>query len=277
LGVLFAALAVLSVADFLIAIIIPGLLMAFFYASYVIIRSWLQPSVAPIYDVPSAPLSEKLMAAVKYILPLAGVVFLVTGVIFVGIATPTEAAATGAIGALILTACYGRLNWIVFKSSVSTTIQISGMMLLIITGAKTFSQILAFSGASAGMIGFVMGLTLAPILVIIMMQVIILFMGMFFDTVSIMMITIPIFFPIVKALGYDPLWFGVLFLLNIEMSVTTPPFGLSLYVMKGVAPPDTTMADIIRAALPFLGLDALAMALMMVFPQIVLWLPSVMK
>ena len=188
-----------------------------------------------------------------------------------------EAAATGAIGALVLTACYGRLNWVVFKSSIASTIEISGMMLLIITGAKTFSQILAFSGASNGMIGFVMDLPLEPILVIIMMQIIILFMGMFFDTVSIMMITIPIFFPVVTTLGYNPLWFGVLFLLNIEMSVTTPPFGLSLYVMKGVAPPDTTMADIIRAALPFLGLDVVVMALMMVFPQIVLWLPAVMK
>lgn len=276
LGVLFAALAVLSIADFLIAIILPGLMMAFFYASYVLIRCWIQPAVAPIYQVPPTPLSEKIASTLKYVLPLAGIVFMVTGVIFVGVATPTEAAATGVIGALILTVCYRRLTWPVFKESVSSTIEISGMMLLIITGAKTFSQILAFSGASRGMIEYVMGLHLTPILVIIMMQVVILFMGMFFDTVSIMMITIPIFFPIVTTFGYNPLWFGVMFLLNIEMSVTTPPFGLSLYVMKGVAPPDTTMSDIIWAALPFLGLDVIVMALMMAFPQIVLWLPAMM-
>ncbi len=193
-----------------------------------------------------------------------------------GIATPTEAAATGAIGAFVLTACYGRLNWKVAKESIAHTLEISGMMLLIITGAKTFSQILAFSGASNGMIQFVLGLPLAPIMIIIMMQLIILFMGMFFDTVSIMMITIPVFFPIVTALGFDPLWFGVMFLLNIEMSVTTPPFGLSLYVMKGVSSSDTTMGDVIRAALPFLGVDGIVMALMLAFPQLVLWLPGTM-
>ena len=161
--------------------------------------------------------------------------------------------------------------------SFSSTIQISGMMLLIITGAKTFSQILAFSGASKGMIDFVLGAQVTPIMIIIIMQLIILFMGMFFDTVSIMMITIPIFFPIVEALGLDSLWFGVMFLLNIEMSMTTPPFGLSLYVMKGVAPEGTTLGDVISSGFPFLVVDAIVMALMLIFPQIVLWLPNVMK
>jgi len=277
LGVLFAALAVLSVADFLIAIIIPGLLMALLYATYIVIRCYLQPSVAPAYQVPPTPLSVRLKAAAKHILPLAAIIFLVTGVIFVGIATPTEAAATGAIGAFILAACYGRLHWQVAKQSIVHTLEISGMMLLIITGAKTFSQILAFSGASRGMIEFVLGIPLAPIMIILMMQVIILFMGMFFDTVSIMMITIPVFFPIVQSLGFNPLWFGVMFLLNIEMSVTTPPFGLSLFVMKGVSSPDTTMGDVIRAALPFLGVDAIVMGLMLAFPRLVLWLPGVMR
>ena len=277
LGVLFAALAMLSVADFLVGIIIPGLLMASLYASYVFARCLLQPHLAPPYKVGFVPLSAKIIATVKYVLPLTSIIFLVTGVIFVGIATPTEAAATGAIGAFILTACYKRLKWKMVLQSFSSTIQISGMMLLIITGAKTFSQILAFSGASKGMIDFVLGAQVTPIIIIIIMQLIILFMGMFFDTVSIMMITIPIFFPIVEALGLDSLWFGVMFLLNIEMSMTTPPFGLSLYVMKGVAPEGTTLGDVISSAFPFLVVDAIVMALMLIFPQIVLWLPNVMK
>ena len=276
LGVLFAAIAVLSIADFLIAIIIPGFLLAFLYCVYVVIRCLAQPSIAPPYGVPAVPFSEKIRAGIKYILPLGGIIFLVTGVIFVGVATPTEAAATGAAGAFLLSACYRKLNWRVIRESVGSTVMISGMMLLVMTGAKTFSQILAFSGASSGMMDFLINIPMHPILVVIMMQVITLFMGMFFDTVSIMMITVPIFFPIIAGLGYDPLWFGVIFLLNIEMSVTTPPFGLSLFVMKGVAPRDTTMGDIIKAALPFLGLDAVVMALMLAFPRIVLWLPGMM-
>jgi len=277
LGVLFAAIAVLSVGDFLIAIIIPGLLLAFLYSTYIIIRCYLQPSVAPIYNVPACPFQEKILSVSKYVLPLVGIIFLVTGVIFLGIATPTEAAATGALGSFILVAFYNRLTWQLVKESVSQTILISGMMMLIITGATTFSQILAFSGASAGMITFVMKIPLAPIFIIMAMMIIVLFMGMFFETVSIMMITVPIFFPIVKAFGYDPLWFGVMYLLNIEMSVTTPPFGLSLYVMKGVAPQGTTIKDVVLAALPFLGVDLVVMALMLIFPQIVLWLPGIMK
>jgi len=277
LGVLFASIAMLSVADFLIAIIIPGLLMAIFYALYVLLRCLIQPNLAPPYRVAHVPLSEKFTATLKYVLPLILIIFLVTGVIFVGIATPTEAAATGAIGALILTACYKRLSWGLIKKSLTGTMQISGMMLLIITGAKTFSQILAFSGASNGMIEFVLSVQVSPMLIIIIMQLIILFMGMFFDTVSIMMITVPIFFPIIGAFGLNQLWFGVMFLLNIEMSMTTPPFGLSLYVMKGVAPEGTTLGDVIRSAVPFLIVDAIVMVLMLFFPQIVLWLPNVMK
>jgi len=223
------------------------------------------------------PLSEKITATLKYILPLFLIIFLVTGVIFVGIATPTEAAATGAIGALILTACYKRLTWGLIRHALKDTMLISGMMLLIITGAKTFSQILAFSGASTGMIEFVLSAKVSPMLVIIIMQLIILFMGMFFDTVSIMMITVPIFFPIIGAFGLSQLWFGVMFLLNIEMSMTTPPFGLSLFVMKGVAPEGTTLGDVIRSGFPFLVVDAIVMVLMLLFPQIVLWLPNVVK
>jgi tripartite ATP-independent transporter DctM subunit len=276
LGVLFAAIAVVSVGDFLIAIIIPGLLLAILYSAYIIIRCYLQPSVAPVYDVSACPFREKALSVAKYVLPLVGIIFLVTGVIFLGIATPTEAAATGALGAFVLVAFYKRFSWNLIKRSVSETILISGMMLLIIAGATTFSMVLAFSGASSGMIQFVMKIPLPPIFIIIVMMIIILFMGMFFETVSIMMITVPIFFPIVKALGFDPLWFGVMYLLNIEMSVTTPPFGLSLFVMKGVAPPGTTIKDVVLAALPFLGVDLIVMAMMLLFPQIVLWLPGLM-
>lgn len=235
LGVLLAALARISVGKLLIAIIIPGLLMAFFYAAYIIIRCLLQPSLAPTYEVTPTPLLEKLKNTGKYVLPAGLIIFLVTGVIFLGIATPTEAAASGAIGTFILAACYRRMNWQMLKTSVGSALEISVMMLIIIAGAKAFSQVLAFSGASKGMIQFVLSVPLAPILIVIAMQIILLFMGCFMEIFSIMMITIPIFIPIITALGFDPLWFGVIMLLNMEMATTSPPFGLSLFVMKGVA------------------------------------------
>lgn len=277
LGIVLAALAQVSVGSLLIGIIAPGLLMAISYALYVIIRCRLQPSLAPAYEVVSISMVEKLRKTAKYVLPLALIIFLVTGVIFLGVATPTEAAATGAMGAFILAFCYRQLKWQVVLKSVRSSIRVTGMMLFVITGAKAFSQILAFSGASRGFIAFVLDFPISPILIIIAMQFILLFMGTFLDTFSIIMITIPVLIPIVKSLGFDPLWFTVIMLLNMEMAMTSPPFGLSLFVMKGVAPSDTTMGDVYRAGLPFLGCDFFVIVLMLLFPQIVLWLPGMMR
>jgi len=277
LAVLCGAIAEISIGRILIAIIVPGLLMAILYAAYIIIRCWLQPSIAPAYEVSPLPLSEKLTAAVRHILPLGLIVFLVIGVIFLGIATPSEAAATGVIGTLILSFFYGRLKWEVIKKTASSTLAVAGMVLLIIAGARAFSQILAYSGVSKGLGELATGLPVAPIFIIIAMQVVVLFLGGFMDVVAIMMITLPIFVPVVISLGFSTVWFAVILLLNIEMAGTSPPFGLGLLVMKGVAPPDTTMEDIYRAALPFLGCDLIAMVLIMAFPELALWLPGLMR
>ncbi|UCE33938.1 MAG: TRAP transporter large permease subunit [Deltaproteobacteria bacterium] len=277
LAVLCGAIAEISIGRILIAIIVPGLLMAILYAAYIIIRCWLQPSIAPAYEVSPLPLSEKLTAAVRHILPLGLIVFLVIGVIFLGIATPSEAAATGVIGTLILSFFYGRLSWEVIKKTASSTLAVAGMVLLIIAGARAFSQILAYSGVSKGLGELATGLPVAPIFIIIAMQVVILFLGGFMDVVAIMMITLPIFVPVVISLGFNTVWFAVVLLLNIEMAGTSPPFGLGLLVMKGVAPPDTTMEDIYRAALPFLGCDLIAMVLIIAFPELTLWLPGLMR
>lgn len=276
LAVLCGAIGEISIGKLLIAIIFPGLIMAAIYAGYIITRCWLQPSIAPTYEVIPTPLSEKLVATVKYILPLGFIIFLVVGVIFLGIATPSEAAATGSIGTFILAFVYRRLNWEVVKKSVIGTLSVTGMLFLIIGGARAFSQIMAYSGASQGLSELATGLPVAPIIIVIAMQVVLLFLGGFMDVVSIMMITLPIFVPVVISLGFDPVWFAVIFLLNIEMAGTSPPFGLGLFVMKGVAPPDTTMGDIYRAALPFLGCDLIAMALILAFPALTLWLPGLM-
>lgn len=276
LAVLLASLAEISIGKLLIAGIIPGLIIASFYATYIIGRCYLQPSVAPSYRVMPTSLSEKIMFTVKHILPLGLIIFMVLGFIFLGVTTPSEAAATGALGCFILAACYRRLNWELVKKSIGGTMMITGMIFMIIAGAIAFSQILAFSGASRGLAEFVTGLPLAPIMIIIAMQVGAWALGCILSSVGVMMITIPIYIPIVYALGFDPIWFALILLINLEMSQTTPPFGVLLFAMKGVAPPDTTMGDIIRAGLPFLACDLVAMLLVIAFPVLALWLPGLM-
>ena len=276
LGVLLASLGRISVGGLLIAIIFPGLAMAILYATYIIVRCWLQPSIAPAYEPVRVSLAEKIIAFIKYVLPLGLILFLVIGVIFMGIATPTEAAASGSLGCFILAAAYRKLNWEMLKKSIGATLQVAVMMFMIFIGSTTFAQLMAYTGASRGLLEFAVGLPLSPILLLVVMQVILLAMGTFMEPLSIMMVTIPIYFPIVIALGYNPLWFAAIMLLNMEMAVTSPPFGLSLFVMKGVAPRDTTMGDIYRAALPFLGCDLIVMLAMIFFPPLVLWLPGLM-
>ncbi|MBW2609305.1 MAG: TRAP transporter large permease subunit [Deltaproteobacteria bacterium] len=276
LAVLLGAIGEISIGKLLVAIIIPGIVMAFLYAGYIIIRCWIQPSIAPPYYVPPTPMSDKIISLVKYVLPLSIIIFLVVGVIFVGIATPTEAAATGCFGTFALAAAYGTLKWDMVKKSIKNAFRITVMMLMIIATATCFSQIMAFTGASEGLVRFTTGLPLSPIMIIITIQLVLIFLGMFLGVVPIMMITVPIFMPIIYELGFDPIWFAVIYLLNMEMGTTSPPFGLSLFVMKSVSPPDTTMATIYRAALPFLYCDVIAIAVIIAFPSVALWLPELM-
>jgi len=275
-AVLLAATAEISVGRTLMAICVPGLLMATLYAAYIITRCWLQPSVAAPYEVVPPPLSEKLLAMVRNVLPVGFVIFMVIGLIFMGVASPTEAAATGALSTFILAAFYRRLNWSMIKKSVSSSMLITAMIFLIMTAAKSYSEILAFSGASRGMVEFVASLQLPPITIIIAIMAGLLVLGMFITASAIILITVPLLVPIVQALGFDPVWFAAIMMINLEMGASTPPFGAILFVMKGVAPPDTTMGDIYRSALPFLCCDAIAMALIIAFPMLALWMPGVM-
>ncbi|MBW2311236.1 MAG: TRAP transporter large permease subunit [Deltaproteobacteria bacterium] len=276
LGVLLAALAKISVGAILIAIIFPGLLMGVLYAGYIVIRCWLQPSIAPVYRVPPVSLSNKITDLVRYVLPLGLIVFSIIGVIFLGIGTPSEAAALGALASLILAAAYRRLNRETFQKSLSTTLHITVMMLMIFTGSTAFSQILAYTGATTGLCTFFVGLPFPPIMLLIMMQLLLIAMGTFMEPLAMVMVVLPVYLPIIHALHFDLLWFGVIMLLNMEMATTSPPFGLGLFAMKGVAPSNTTMGDLYKAALPFLGCDFIAMLVIMLFPPLTLWLPSLM-
>lgn len=274
LAVVMASIGKISVSDILVGGTIPGILMGILYASYIIIRCMLNPSLAPSYDVEKTSLATRILGTIKYVLPLGFIIFMVLGLMLLGVAAPSEAAATGVIATLIITICYRRLNWPMLKASLIGTLEITVMVFMIIAASKTFSSILAYTGATRGLLNVVQGLEVHPLIILLGMQLIIFVLGTFMETVSIMMICLPIYMPIIKMLGFDPVWFGILMLINFEMGMTTPPFGMMLFVMKGVAPPEVTIKEICYAALPFIICDMVAMAMIIIWPQLVLWLPG---
>lgn len=277
LAVLLGAIGRVSIGQLLVAIIMPGLLLAVIFSAYIIVRCTLQPTVAPSYEVARVPLFEKVSATVRYILPISIVIFAAIGVVFIGVATPSEAAALGAIACYILAALYGKFGWKLLKNSAIATIQITVMVFMIIVASTSFSRILASSGAIGGLVELTASLPISPMLIIIATQIVVLFLGCFMDPASIVMITAPMFMPIVIALGYNTLWYAVILLLNIQLGLITPPFGLDVFTMKALAPPDVTIGDVFRASMPFLAIGFLVMALIMIFPQIAVWLPGLMS
>jgi len=277
LAVILATLAQISVGRVLLAGVIPGLLMAASYVLYIILRCKIQPDIAPTYVPQAIPLSRKLIDTLHYVLPFGLVILVVIGFVIWGVADPTESSAVAVVVIIILCAFYKKLDREVFKRSLTGTLQIVVMMLIILTGSVAFSQILAFSGATKGLAEFVVNLSLPPMSLFLAMQLLLIILGCFMEQVSIMMITFPVFLPILRALDIDLIWFGLLTLINMEVGLKTPPFGFCLFVMKGVAPPGTTMADIIKASIPFILADFFVMALIVIFPQIALWLPSLVK
>lgn len=277
LAVLLAAIANFSVGEFLVAIIVPGLLMGVAFAVYIVVRCSLKPELAPSYEREPVPMRLRLRNTALYGMPLFVIIFLVIGLMFLGIATATESAAAGALGCFVLAWIYRGLSWEMVKASLNSTLDVSVMMLMIITGSTAFSQVLAFTGASTGLVELATTLPVSPMLIVVAMQIVMLIMGCFMEPLSIMMLTIPIFFPIIKIFGFSPIWFGAIMLLNMEMATITPPFGLVLFVVKGVAPEGTTLTDVYRAALPFIFCDLVVMAVLLLFPATVTWLPALMQ
>jgi tripartite ATP-independent transporter DctM subunit len=191
------------------------------------------------------------------------------------VATPTESAAFGAAGSILLVAAYGLLDREVIRKSLTETLKVTGMIFMIIASAAVFSQLLAYTGATREMIQFLSSSNISGMTILILMLLIVIILGCFMEQVSIMMITIPLFMPIVQALGFDPIWFGILMLICLDLGYLTPPFGLLLFVMKSVSPKEITLAHIIRSALPFIALEVLVVLIIMLIPEIALWLPSI--
>ncbi|MEP6601897.1 MAG: TRAP transporter large permease subunit [Nitrospirota bacterium] len=269
LAVILASIGKISIAKVLIAAIVPGILMAILYTIYIVIRAVRRPDEAPSYTVAATSTGEKLLAVAKYLLPLGLIIFSVSGLIVLGVATPNEAAALGAISSLLLAAAYRKLTWSLLKKSLLDSVKITAMTFAIMAAATGFSQILAFSGATRGLLDTVLGLQVSPIVLVIGMNLIVLFLGCFMDQIAIMLITLPIFMPIVNSLGLDPIWFAIIMLVNLETALMTPPFGLLLFIMKGVAPANTTFGQIYASAMPYVLLNIVAMALLIAFPTLV--------
>jgi tripartite ATP-independent transporter DctM subunit len=275
LAVLLGSVARIPIGELLVASIIPALILAALFFAYVILRCRLDPSLAPPYDVAAYSWRERLLPFFKYVLPLMGIFVVVVGSIIGGFATPTESAALGAAAALAAAAAYRRLDWANFVISVRETLRLTVMTLFIICGSITFSQILAFTQASTGLSELVTGAGLSPFWVLLGMLGILLVLGCFMDQVSMMMITAPLFMPVAEALGLEIVWFGVLMLMVLEISLATPPFGLLLFVARGAAP-QIPMGAIMRSVAPFIAIALGVVGLLIAFPELTLLLPRLM-
>ncbi len=274
LAVLLASIAEIDIGALLIAGVIPGLILAVLYAILIYGQVKLDPSAAPEYTVERSSIGEILLSIVVNILPMSLVVFCVIGLIILGFATPTEAAGFGALGVIVLSVLYRVLTSEALKKAFIGSLRVTSMVLLIIIGSSAFSQILAYSGASAGLLEWATSIEVTRLAMLLLMFAVLLVFGMFMDQVSMMLITIPIFFPLSAELGYDPIWFGLVMLLGLEISLTTPPFGLLLFVMVGVAPKGTKLGHVALAAAPYIGCAMLLLVLLIIWEDIALYLPG---
>ena len=275
LGVILAALAGISVGDMLIAIIVPGLLLSMAYLLYIILRCYIQPHLAPPYDTSHYRLSTKLFLSLKYLVPLSSIIVLVILLIYLGIATPTESSVFGVFCSLILSFVYKGWDIQVIKKSLWQTVLVTGMMFIIISASATFSEVLAFTGATESLIEIFISLFSSPFMVIMSMQLVLFLMAMFLESLPIMMITVPIFWPVLKSFQINPLWFAAIMLLNIELGMITPPFGLCLFAVKGVLP-EVGLGRIYRCSVPIVLVQLVVLGLLMAFPSLTLWLPMSM-
>lgn len=275
--IFYGLLAKVSIGGLFLGGVLPGLMLAFFYITYIGIRCKLQPHIGP-----AIPADEQFSVGEKFrallnIWPFLVLIFLVLGAIWGGIATPSEAAAFGATGALLINIIYRKLTWQVLKNALETTIKLSGMGFWILIGANIYLNIFNSLGCQELVTSMVLGMPGGETGIILMMMFIVLLLGMVMDDWAIIMLCTPLYVPILNELGVDKLWFGVLFIVNIQVAYLTPPFGFVLFWIKSVMPPDVTMGDIYRSVGPFILLQLLGLALIFMFPQIGTWLPSLMN
>lgn len=271
--IVYAATAQISVGKMFAAGIVPGMVLSGLYVSYVVIRTMLKPSLAPAPDNIEVIWIEMFGSLKSLFLPTL-IVFSVLGSIYAGIATPTEAAAVGVVGAMLSAMLQGQFTIGNLSDAAMDTLRVTTMIMWITIGAKIFVSIFTGIGGADSLLMFIENLELNRWLVLLAMMGLLVLLGLFLDEIGIILLCVPVFMPIISAFGFDPVWFGVLFLITAQMAYITPPFGYTLFYIKGVLPPGIGMETVYRAILPFLVLQILALILFMLFPDLVTWLPN---
>jgi tripartite ATP-independent transporter DctM subunit len=275
LTVLLGSLSGISISKLLVGGVVPGVILSIAFVLWILLRVRITPSLAPSHeDQPAYTGWARWQPFFGYVLPTLSIFGVVVGALAQGWATPTECAALGAFATLVLALAYRALSLDALVKALKGTAGISGMILFIILGATTFAQILSFSGASNGLVQLITGQGLSTGLIVTGMMLMLIFLGIFVDQVSMMMITLPIFMPIVQSLGIDPVWFGVMFLICMQLGLLLPPHGLLLMTMRGVAPPAVTMGHIFQAVVPYVVMSLLLLAAVFWIPGIATWLPQ---
>lgn len=276
LTIVYAVTAQVSIGKMLIAGLVPGLILASLYIGYILLVAWLKPDAAPLReDYAPVPLRERLAALRALVLP-GLLIVLILGSIFFGIATPTEAAAVGVFGALIATLIERRLNIDALVSAAADTGKATAMILWITIGAKAYVAIFTGLGGADSLLGMIKALEVGPYVILIVMMLILIFLGTVLDEIGIILLTVPVFIPIVKFLGFDEIWFGVMYAITIQMGYISPPFGYTLFYMKGVLPKSLHMGVVYRGIIPFFLLQGVGLAVAMAFPGLMTILPRLM-
>jgi tripartite ATP-independent transporter DctM subunit len=266
-----------SVGNLFAAAIMPGLLLSALYLIYVGVRCYINPEMGP--PIPkedrTATVGEKVAMTMKNFVPPFGLILTVMGTILAGIATPTEAAALGCIGALILAMATRKLNWDVITQSCISTARTTAMIMALFVGGKFFSVVFLSMGGGDVVADVLLGMDVSPYVVFVIMMAVVFVMGMFIDWAAILLVVVPIFTPIALDLDFNPLWFAMMVCINLQTSFLTPPFGYALFYFKGVAPPEYTMGDVYRGIIPFVAIQIIGLATLIFFPEIITWLPGV--
>ena len=272
--ILYALISGESVGALFAGGVFPGLMLLVLVSCYIAVRCYFQPHLGPALPKDERGDWQRKLAAMKAVILPVIIVVMVLGSIIGGITTPTEAAAIGVLGAIISAAVYRQFNWRLMKESALRTLRLTGMIMWILFGAYCFSAAYHGMGAHQLIENLMRNIPGGPWGSIIFIQVVIFLLAMVLDPAGIMMICVPVFLPIVKAHGFDPLWFGILFVINMEIGYMTPPFGFNLFYLKGIVPPGITMGDIYRSVIPYTIVESTGLALVMIFPQIAVWLPN---
>jgi len=273
LAIIYGLVANQSVGELYLGSVLPGLVLSGLYMLFSVVYALLYPQAAPRIPKEEMPTWAERWRALRAIWAPLLLIFLVLGTIFLGLAAPTEAAAVGAFGAMLVAALHRKLTWQNLRLALEQTAKATAMVLWIIFGANAFVAFYVAQGGDRFVSELLLGTGLSPWGILIVMQIILIILGMFLDWVGILLLAVPVFVPIIRSLGFDPLWFGVLYLVNMQMSFLSPPFGYALFYVRGVAP-QIPMGTIYRAAIPFLLLQLTGLILVMLFPGLATWLPS---